>query len=92
MLGQIERITGHRIDDSLMSRIDEVRSFRNHIVHMCAQHEPDRHRPMLDAKESARFAAMAADAASPYLDFVASEFARIGLQLRGVHERGEQDV
>jgi hypothetical protein len=82
VLGHIERITGDTIDAATLRDIDDLIGFRNRIVHMSYQHQPDRHQFMLDSAQAALLASSAEACASKYLDFLSQKFSGLKLPIQ----------
>jgi len=84
ILRQIERNTGDVIEETLLKNMDQLRLFRNRIVHMSYQYQPGRYGPMLNSGQAAHVAALASDCAHDYLDFLSYEFSELKLPIRSI--------
>lgn len=86
ILAQIERTTGQTLESALIMQIDQLRSFRNRIVHM----RRDRYGAILDGHQAVLLAERAYSSARSYRDFLTAEFSRLNLPIQTVrpHEAG----
>jgi hypothetical protein len=86
VLAQIERTTGHAMESALINEIDQLRSFRNRIVHM----RRDRYGANLDDSQAVLLAERAYSSARSYLDFLTTKFSELNLPIRTVRPDGAE--
>jgi hypothetical protein len=86
VLAQIERTTGHAMESALINEIDQLRSFRNRIVHM----RRDRYGANLDDSQAVLLAERAYSSARSYQDFLTAAFAGLNLPIRTVRLDGTE--
>lgn len=84
VLGQIERVTGYVLEEQLAKDIDRLVLFRNRIVHMSYQERPGKYQPLLNTAQMLPLAALAANSARHYLDFLSEAFSEIKLPIRTI--------
>jgi hypothetical protein len=84
VLGQVERVTGYVLEEQLAKDIDRLVLFRNRIVHMSYQERPGKYQPLLNAAQMLPLAALAADCARHYLDFLSEAFSELKLPIRTI--------
>lgn len=84
VLGQIERASGHVLEERLVKDIDRLVIFRNRIVHMSFQARPSKYKPLLNTAQMAHVASLANDTARYYLDFLSETFSDINLPIRTI--------
>lgn len=84
VLDQAERVTGYVLEDKLVKDIDRLVLFRNRIVHPSYQERPGRYQPLLNAAQMLPLAALAADSARDYLDFLSEAFSEMKLPIRTI--------
>jgi hypothetical protein len=84
ILGQIERTTGQTLEGALVQEIEQLRSFRNRIVHMSFVQKRDQYRAILNGSEAVQLAAQAYSSAKSYRDFLIAGFSALKLPIRTV--------
>lgn len=81
VLGQIERASGHLLEEQILKDIDRLVTFRNRIVHMSFQAQPGKYKPLLNTAQMAHIAALAGDTTRYYLDFLSETFSELNLPI-----------
>jgi hypothetical protein len=90
VLGQIKRTTGRSIDSGLAKEIDDLRNFRNGIVHMRFVEKRGSYDAVLDLGEVVDFARSASSTVQAYLDFVTAAFAELKLPIQTFRTYGTE--
>jgi hypothetical protein len=90
ILGQIERTTGQTLEGALVKEIEQLRSFRNRIVHMSFVQKRDQYRAILNGSEAVLLAARAYSSARGYRDFLIAGFSELKLPIRTVRPDGTE--
>jgi hypothetical protein len=81
VLSQIKRVNRRVLGANELAKLDELARLRNRIVHMNVQSGPAEHQRVFDADEAVKVATLARDSAQHYAEFVAGEFAKLGLPI-----------
>jgi hypothetical protein len=84
ILGQIERTTGQTLDGALVKEIEQLRNFRNQIVHMRFVQKRDQYRAILNGSEAVLLAERAYSSAKSYRDLLIAGFSALKLPIRTV--------
>lgn len=82
VLGQVERLSGHVLEEQILKDIDRLVTFRNRIVHMSFQAQPGKYKPILNTAQMAHVAALAGDTVRYYLDFLSETFRSLSCRSR----------
>jgi len=82
VLDQIKRTTGRRMDIALAKQIEDLRNFRNGIVHMSFVEKRGSYDAVHDIGELVDVARSAPSIVQGYLDFVTTAFAELNLPIR----------
>jgi hypothetical protein len=90
VLGQIRRTTGRTIDSALAKEIEDLRNFRNGIVHMRFVGKRGEYDAVLDAGELVDVARSAPSIVQRYLDFVSTAFAGLKLPIQTFRSYGAE--
>jgi len=90
VLGQIKRTTGRTLDSALAKQIEDLRNFRNGIVHMRFVAKGDGYDAVLDLGELVDVATGAPSIVQGYLDFVSMAFAELKLPIRTFRAYGTE--
>jgi hypothetical protein len=90
VLDQIKRTTGRSIDSGLAKEIDDLRNFRNGIVHMRFVEKRGRYDAVLDLGEVVNLARTASSTVQAYLDFVTTAFAELNLPIQTFRAYGTE--
>ena len=90
VLNQIKRTTGRTIDSVLAKEIDDLRNFRNGIVHMSYIEKRGRYDGVLDLGELVDVARAASFTVQGYLDFVSTAFTELKLPIQTVRSDGTE--
>jgi hypothetical protein len=90
VLGQIKRTTGRSIDSGLAKEIDDLRNFRNGIVHMRFVEKRGSYDAVLDLGEVVDVARSASSTVQAYLDFVTTAFAELKLPIQTFRAYGTE--
>jgi hypothetical protein len=90
VLGQIKRTTGRTIDSALAKEIEDLRNFRNGIVHMSFVEKRGHYDAVLDAGELVDVASSAPSTVQGYLDFVSTAFAELKLPIQTFRSYGTE--
>jgi hypothetical protein len=95
VLDQIRRTTGRTIESALAKEIEDLRNFRNGIVHMSFVEKRGRYDGVLDLGEIVDVASSAPSTVQGYLDFLSTAFAELKLPIQtfrgyGMERRGPQ--
>jgi hypothetical protein len=81
VLGQVERVSGHVLEEQILKDIDRLVTFRNRVVHMSFQAQPGKYKPILNTAQMAHVAALAGDTVRYYLDFLSETFSGLKLPI-----------
>jgi hypothetical protein len=81
VLGQIERASGHVLEEQILKDVDRLMTFRNRIVHMSFLAQPGKYKPLLNTAQMVHIAALAGDTARYYLDFLSETFSELKLPI-----------
>ncbi len=90
VLDQIKRTTGRRMDSALAKEIEDLRNFRNGIVHMSAVEKRGSYDAVLDLGELVDVAGSAPSIVQGYLNFVTTAFAELNLPIRTFRTDGSE--
>ena len=90
VLDQIKRTTGRTMDSGLAKEIDDLRNFRNGIVHMSFVEKRGRYDAVLDLGEVVDVARNASSTVQGYLDFVSTAFAELKLPIQTFRSYGTE--
>jgi hypothetical protein len=90
VLEQIKRTTGRRMDAALAKQIEDLRNFRNGIVHMSFVEKRGSYDAVHDAGELVDIASTASSTVQGYLDFVTTAFAELKLPIRTFRAYGTE--
>ena len=82
VLDQIKRTTGRRMDSALARQIEDLRNFRNGIVHMSFVEKRGSYDAVHDIGELVAVARSASSTVQGYLDFVSTAFAELKLPIQ----------
>jgi len=90
VLDQIKRTTGRRMDIALAKQIEDLRNFRNGIVHMSFVEKRGSYDAVHDIGELVDVARSAPSIVQGYLDFVTTAFAELKLPIRTFRTYGTE--
>jgi hypothetical protein len=90
VLGQIKRTTGRTLDTRLAKEIEDLRNFRNGIVHMSFVEKRDSYDAVHHIGEIVDVATSAPSIVQGYLDFVSTAFAELKLPIQSFRAYGTE--
>jgi hypothetical protein len=90
VLGQIKRTTGRTIDSALAKQIEDLRNFRNGIVHMSFVEKRGSYDAVHDLGEIVDVATSAPSIVQGYLDFVSTAFSELKLPIQTFRSYGTE--
>jgi hypothetical protein len=90
VLGQIKRTTGRTLDSGLGKQIEDLRNFRNGIVHMRFVEKRGEYDAVHDAGELVDVASSAPSTVQGYLDFVSTAFTDLKLPIQTFRAYGTE--